>query len=309
VLPTDIDGVQNTLRILDLERQEFVPTFDPRDLPPLEITRTETFELGYKGVISNRLFLGVDAYRTRVTNFIGPFQVGTPTVFLDSPTLQFALTQEVEQALRDPSNTEALQALIGLDTVPGLGNGDGSPASELSLLVSSGVAGSIPFGTVNPVESFSPVATLLVRRNFGAISLYGGDFYFTYYHSARWSFGGTYSWVSDNLFRDVDGVDDVALNAPKNKMSATVRFNYPRFNLGTEVRVRHVGEFPVRSDVYVGSVDAYTIVDLSMHYRVPFSIKTQLTLTVQNLLDNLHREFVDVPELGRLALVRLTHTF
>ncbi len=309
VLPAEVTGVGNALKILDLERQEFVPTFDPDDMPALKITRTETFELGYKGVVSDRLFLGLDLYRTRVANFVGPFMVGTPTVFLDTPTLQLALTEQLSHALQDPAHAEALQTLLALDTVPGLGNEDGSPATELSLLISSGVAGSIPFGTVNPVESFDPTATLLVRRNFGTISLYGGDFYFTYFLSPRWSFGGTYSWVSENLFRNVDGIDDIALNAPRNKMSATVRFNYPRLSLGTELRVRHVAEFPVRSDVYVGTVDAYTIVDLSMHYRVPFSPKTQLTLTVQNLLDNLHREFVDVPELGRLALVRLTHTF
>lgn len=309
VLPAEVGGVRNALQILDLERQAFVPAFDPGDLPPLKITRTETFEVGYKGVVSDRLFLGLDLYRTRVTNFIGPFLVGTPTVFLDTPTLQVELAQQVEAALQDPANADAGAVLDALDTIPGLGNGDGSPASELSLLISSGVAGSIPFGTVNPVESFDPTATLLVRRNFGEISLYGGDFYFTYYLSPRWSMGGTYSWVSKNLFRNVDEIDDIALNAPRNKMSASVRFTYPRFSLGTEVRVRHVGEFPVRSDVYVGTVDAYTIVDLSMHYKVPFSRKTQLTLTVQNLLDNLHREFVDVPELGRLALVRLTHTF
>jgi iron complex outermembrane receptor protein len=309
VLPAEVTGVHNALQILDLERQGFVPAFDPGDLPALKITRTETFEVGYKGVFSDRLFLGMDIYRTRVTNFIGPFLVGTPTVFLDTPTLLQALTPEVQQALQNPANAAALAALLPLDQLPGLGNGDGSPASELGFLVSSGVAGAIPFGTVNPVESFDPTATLLVRRNFGEISLAGADLYFSYFLSPRWSFGGSYSWVSDNFFPNVDGIDDVALNAPRNKMSASVRFTYPRFNLGTEVRVRHVGEFPVRSDVYVGTVDKYTIVDLSAHYRVPFSPRTQLTLTVQNLLDTLHREFVDVPELGRLALVRLMHTF
>jgi hypothetical protein len=34
---------------------------------------------------------------------------------------------------------------------------------------------------------------------------------------------------------------------------------------------------------------------------------TRLSLTVQNLTNNRHREFVDVPEIGRLAILRLTH--
>ncbi len=65
----------------------------------------------------------------------------------------------------------------------------------------------------------------------------------------------------------------------------------------------------MRSDVYVGKVEPYVTVDLSFHYRVPFSSSTQLTLTVQNLLDNEHQEFVDVPKIGRLAMLRLTHRF
>jgi iron complex outermembrane receptor protein len=309
VLPDEVVGVRNSVQILDLGRQGFVPTFEPSDIGPLKITRTETIEFGYKGVLRERVFVGLDVYRTHVKNFIGPFLVGSPTVFLDSPTLQVALTEHVEQVLADPANADALSSLLALDRIQGIGNGDGSPASELSFLISSGIAGSVPFGSVNPVESFDPTAALLVRRNFGDISLYGADVYFTYLLSPHWSFGGTYSFVSENLFRNVDNINDIALNAPRNKVSGSVRFTYPRYDLRSEIRVRYVGGFPVRSDVYVGTVNPYTLVDLSMHYRVPFSPKTQLTVTIQNLLNNEHEEFVDVPKLGRLALVRLAHTF
>jgi len=39
---------------------------------------------------------------------------------------------------------------------------------------------------------------------------------------------------------------------------------------------------------------------------LPFFDNTRLNLTVQNLLNNKHKEFVGLPEIGRLALVRLT---
>ncbi|MBT8401145.1 MAG: TonB-dependent receptor, partial [Rhodothermia bacterium] len=275
----------------------------------LKIIRTETVEFGYKGVIGDRLVVGVDLYRSNVDNFVGPFQVGTPNVFIDTAALQFFLNQRLASVLADPSNAAALSDLMPLDEIPGLGNGDGSPANELSFLVSTGLAGSVPFGTVSPEESFDPTAVLLVRRNFGDITLYGCDLHFSYFASPRWTFGGSYSHVSDNLFRDVDGVDDIALNAPRHKASGLLRYTAPAREFSTELRVRYVGGFPVRSDVYIGSVDAYTLLDLSFHYRVPFSAGTQLTVTVQNLLNNEHQEFVDVPEIGRLALLRLTHSF
>jgi outer membrane receptor protein involved in Fe transport len=50
-------------------------------------------------------------------------------------------------------------------------------------------------------------------------------------------------------------------------------------------------------------------VDASLYYTVPFSKDTMVNLTIQNLTDNRHREFVFVPEIGRLAMLRLTHEF
>ena len=36
---------------------------------------------------------------------------------------------------------------------------------------------------------------------------------------------------------------------------------------------------------------------------------TRLSVSVQNILDDKHIEFVGAPELGRLAIVRLTQSF
>jgi outer membrane receptor protein involved in Fe transport len=59
----------------------------------------------------------------------------------------------------------------------------------------------------------------------------------------------------------------------------------------------------------VGAVSSYFVVDASMYYRIPFSKDTMVNLTIQNLTDNRHREFVFVPEIGRLTTLRLTHEF
>lgn len=309
VLPQSVEGVTNALRILDLGRQEFVPSFFPNDVAALKITRTETFEFGYKGIVANRLAVGFSVYRSRVKNFIGPFVVATPNVFLDPATLQLFLSRHLQTSFSNPDNADALSLLMPLDKIAGLGNNDGSPANELAFILSTGVAGSVPFGTVSPEEAFDPTAVILARRNFGDISLWGADMDFSYTISRKWTVGGGYSYLSDNLFRDVDGVDDVALNAPRHKAGASVRFSAHDRELSTELRTRYVGGFPVRSDVYVGEVKSYVTFDLSFHYRVPFSLSTQLTVTVQNILDNEHQEFVDVPKIGRLAMLRLTHRF
>jgi len=314
VLPLQVEGVTNALFKLDLEREGFVPVNDVESIEPLRVSRTQTYELGYKGVLGDRVFFGIDVYHTRVRDFFGPFAVATPNVFLDGTTLQSELYNDLQVALSDPENAEAAEALAVFDTMPGIGNGNGSAADEVSFLVGRALAAAIPFGTVSPEQAFDETAVLLTRQNFGNISLNGLDFNVMYHVTRRWALGGTFSWVSDNYFDhnelgDDDPTQAVSLNAPRQKYSASVRYTDPGLGFAAELRGRYVGEFPVRSDVYIGTVDAYTVVDLSVDYRVPFSPNTRLTLTVQNVLDNEHKEFVDVPDLGRLGLLRISHAF
>ncbi|HEX9660260.1 MAG TPA: TonB-dependent receptor, partial [Rhodothermales bacterium] len=72
VLPHSIDGLRNTAMILDLDEQRFVPLEQLLDVDPLDVTTTETFELGYKAFLSRSLIAAVDLYHTRVDNFVGP---------------------------------------------------------------------------------------------------------------------------------------------------------------------------------------------------------------------------------------------
>ena len=74
-------------------------------------------------------------------------------------------------------------------------------------------------------------------------------------------------------------------------------------------RVRVTDGFPINSGVYIGNVDGYAIVDAGLGYRLPFQPSTQVSLTANNILKNLHREFVGAPEVGRLLLFRVRYDF
>ncbi len=310
VLPTSLTNVTNALQLLDLDSQAFVPVSGVKDFPKLKVTRTRTLEAGYKGLIGRRIVVSIDLYHTQVSNFLGPFVVGTPNVFLDGPSLHSELIKSLRDVFADPGNSEALAALQPLDDAPQLfGNGDGDPSSEIALIVATGVAGAIPFGTVSPDEAFDPTAVMLMRQNFGEVTVNGADMNVMMFLSRRMRVGVMYSWLSDNFFRNVDGVDHIALNSPRHKGGAQFYYESADGQIGFSVRGRYVEGFPVRSDVYVGAVEGFFVVDSSVNYRVPFSKNTQVNLTIQNLTDNKHREFVFVPEIGRLALLRLTHEF
>jgi outer membrane receptor for ferrienterochelin and colicins len=310
VLPGSVAGVNNTLKLLSLDRQAFEEVRQADDIPTLDVTRTRTFEVGYKGLVGRALVIGIDAYRTTVSDFKGPYVVSTPNVFLDGGTLNTALLPALRDALAQPEHAAARQALLALDQSNQLfANRDGDPANEVAFLLAGGLAGAIPFGTVSPVEAFDPTAVILTRQNFGQVTLNGMDVNLLMFLSRQMRLGLMGAWMSDNYFRNVGGVSDISLNAPRFKGGFQVYYDGAEGDLGGSVRARYVEGFPVRSDVYVGEVEPFFVLDAALYYRIPFSKDTLVNLTVQNLTDNRHREFVFVPEIGRLALLRLTHEF
>ena len=304
LIPKQVTGVKNVLRALNPQTGSFVDTEDVNDVNPLKPTITQTYEVGYKGILMNRLAFSADVYHSRIKDFVGPLVVETPNVFLDPATLGAFLGEQITVALADPANANLRQALLAFDAPAQGGNGNGSPVDELVKVIAS-----IPFGTVTPEQAADPNAVMLTYRNYGDISLNGLDLNLTYYLNPSLSVGANYSFVSKDLFENVDGLGDIALNAPKNKFGANVQYINAELGLGAGLRTRFVAGFPVRSGVYVGELKSYYTIDLSAGYELPIGPKPRLSLTVQNLLNRQHQQFIGAPEIGRLSMIRLTQNF
>ena len=308
LLPEQVDGVETVLRRFNPETREFVDVEDVSDVDPLRPTITQTIEFGYKGILMNKLAFSADVYHTRINDFIGPLVVETPNVFLTPESLQAALAERLTTVLSDPQNAPLNQALITAFDTPNLedptqgGNGDGSAVDDLIRKFAS-----IPAGTVTPEEASDPTAVMLTYRNYGDISLNGLDCSLTYYLNPSWSLGGNYSFVSKDLFET--DLRDIALNAPTNKFGANVQYNNINLGLAAGVRMNFVASFPVNSGVYIGEVESYSTIDLNAGYDIPFGPSPRLSLTVQNVLNNMYQPFIGAPDIGRLSLVRLTQTF
>ena len=311
LVPEQVDGVKNVLRTLNPETTEFTDVEDVNDVDPLKPTITQTYEFGYKGILMNKLAFSADVYHTRIKDFIGPLVVETPNVFLDAETLSAFLGQHFTAALSDPKNATLNQALLAFDAPAQGGNGNGSAVDELTKLFVAGTENNgpafIPFGTVTPEQASDPSAVMLTYRNYGDISLNGLDCSLTYYLNPSWSFGGSYSFVSKDLFENE--LNNIALNAPANKFGANVQYINANLGLGAGVRMNFVAGFPVNSGVYVGDVESYSTIDVNAGYEIPFATRPRLSLTVQNLLGTEYQPFIGAPEIGRLSLIRLTQTF
>jgi iron complex outermembrane receptor protein len=309
VIPSALPGLTNSLGVLDTGTGSFNPV-DPssvRDVDPMRPSITETFEVGYKGVVGNKLVLTADFYRNKIHDFISSIHIVTPNVFLDPGPLSTAVGAGIAQQLALPENAQLAQVAAALDD-PALGlggNGNGSPVDELAGLFVS-TAAMIPFGTVTPEEATDPNAVMLTYRNFGEVSYYGTDLGFSYYPSDNWNLSGSYSFISENLFEKVDGLDDIPLNAPKHKLSLAIGLKPSRLPLNLGARMRYRGAFEMADGVYVGDVESHTVVDVSASYdysKVTFSVEAS------NLLDKQYQAFVGAPMIGRLVMAGLAVRF
>ena len=167
-------------------------------------------------------------------------------------------------------------------------------------------------GTISP-DQLSNSNVMLTAKNYGAFSIFGVDLGMVAYLSEKLRISGSYSRVSDECY-DANGngsclnAEDIALNAPTNKGSLGVDVDDKVSGLFYGGRVRMSGGFPVNSGVYSGVVESFNVVDVNAGYTLPGTGAT-ISATVNNVLNNKHREFIGVPELGTLALLQVEFEF
>jgi outer membrane receptor protein involved in Fe transport len=277
--PPNSEQVGTILRVLDTNTGSFIPaaTDDVMDIARLEPQRTTTFEIGYIGDISENLAFSTNVYYENNINFIAPYVVETPNVFFE------------------PASLASYFISLGMSA---------DDASALAAAITE-----IPVGTITPEEG-DPTDLLVTTRTYGNVSHYGVELSLSYYTLGYWTFKGNYSYVSENFWkRKVGEPEDVALNAPKHKIGVSVHYSNTNLGLISQLRLRYIDNFPVISGVGRGTVPSYFVMDINASYKLPFNRSFELALSIQNLLNNLHTEFVAVPEIGRLAILRLRYSF
>ncbi len=260
------------------------------DVPDLLPTIHNSFEVGYKGLIQDRVLLAADFYRTRIDNFVGSLRVETPNVFFDPASVRaFVLSR--------------LNPLIQAGLIP--------PALiEGPLAQAIGAISSLPLGTVATDQAGSH-DLLLTYRNFGEVWYSGADLALEVLLSDRLSLNGNFSWKSAECFNsdddDCDDIEDIALNAPSHNGSFGLTYANQATGFSAQGRVRMTAGFPVNSGVYIGKIDAYQVMDASASYRLRTG--TTLTVTANNVFNSKHMEFIGAAPLGRFVMFRVRQDF
>lgn len=317
IIPAQLTGsVSNVLRTFTTNpASPFGAIEDPStvlDIGPIKNSPTQTFELGYKGLIKDKLAVTLDVYRTDITDFVTALTVKTPNVFLDPTSVAANIQSEIAANLADPANglykVIVTAVLDTAETIQGIyvgGNNDGDATEELVRLISSAAA-QIPFGTISPTNQNDP-AMLLVYSNFGDITVYGAELGLNYYINDALKVGLTGAWVSDDTF-ETEG-KTISLNASPLKIGASADYKLEKVGLDVGLRYRWQKGFDAISGVYAGRVEDISMLDLTLGYALPFSKHTQLSLSMQNVFNNQQQMFVGAPRLGRFTLFQIAHTF
>ncbi len=290
-------------KVIDFITNEEFDISTIQDLESVKSTVTQTMEIGYKGIIKDKLFLSADLYYTRIDNFVSPLSPASYRVLFNDDQLAQALVPVV--------NTN-------LGSTNGLITGAlGSLAADAGVSVAEWMVGAMQgfsLGTVAPDDDLVNSDLILTYINLGEVDVAGADVGATYVEKIKEStltLSGMFSFVNKDRI-PLAGASGgyIALNAPRFKSSLAVEgANIANTGIGLGLNWRWQDAFPANSAVYVGDVLAANLIDLSVSYRPKFSENTILSGTFYNITNNEFQRFPGTPFIGFYTMFRLSHTF
>ena len=299
-------GAVGFLNLSDPTEINFVDPTTLTDLESVDVVTFNTFEVGYKGVLGGRLIVGVDAYYERRSDLVAPLALGSP--FVVGATLEADLAAALAAGITDNAQLAGALGQFGL-----------TAEQAAALLVGfSGGAFAGPIGIVETDETrATPGQTpelFLTFRNAGEVSYYGLDVSAEAVVTDRVNVFANASVLSQTFFTNEDlGSDDesfsLASNTPGFKVKAGASYVAPG-GLSLNAALRYADGYRFQSGPYNGLVQSYAVVDVGGGYALDaVAPGLRLDVTVSNVFDNEHAEFVGAADIGRLAIARLTAGF
>jgi iron complex outermembrane receptor protein len=262
-------------------------TSGPQDIPEVKPQGHQVIELDYQAKLSSSFQVEIDGYRSHYDNYPALRQPITPNVFVNGGQLQAYYMGAFRQG--------------GLDS---------ATASVYAAFIASQIA-KVPLGTVTPDGSAHPMDLLFgVPAYYGDVNYYGLDLSTTLKLDERMTLDGGISMVSDNQFiPDDTTLATIYLNIPKYKASLGLHYTGLIDGLNADLKYRWYDAFTMRSGIaYFGDVGARNLLDLTLTYSHASFHDLKFTLSITNLFDYRHEEFVGAPYIGRFTTLKASYT-
>lgn len=293
------------------------------DIGALDASYNKTYEIGYKGIIGNKLRLAVDGWVQKRGDVGNPAGIATPNVFFNGQQLGAFLGPNIAQILIGAGVPAAQAAAAAAQIAP-----------QIATAAASLPVGIVQFNNGTFANGTDVYATYTSSTN-QEITVKGVDMAVDYVANEYITLAGTYSWVSDLIFSDIvsSNSSPLMLNAPDGKASLTMKLRDEPNKYGMEFRWRYMAAYPVNSGVYAsgpdvsgrdirfqrpGSTQFYVydgvptsnLFDIGFNYRLPFGAKEVLwSVNGTNILDKKIRSFPGSPQIGRMVVTRLQYSF
>ena len=291
------------------------PGFNAFNGQPLEAVDTgvsqigtlSSWEVGYNGLIGDRLKVGLDLYSYEVKGFtqftaIGPIhalvnQVGGTTMgsFIQN-AVSAALTPAVGPAL---AGQVAGGFKFALD----------DPTSPLTALYPA--YGVVESNRVPDGDGISHISAGYRRYDDAVRSHFGADLALEYFVNDRMSIWGNSSWLSQNEWLPGESDDDDLpfpsyLNAPIFKYRLGLKYAQ-ELGYRFSVSFQHDDSFMSDQGLFGGMTDEKNLVDTNIGYD--FGNGLGLDLSATNLFDQKYSAFPSMPVIRRRVILKATYSF
>lgn len=297
---------------------------------------TNTFEVGYTGLLFDRLKVSVDFYTYEVQGFTQFTAIGPTVGLIESPeSLQNGelgtaagidgIPAQYGQLVADDFLNSSFATALGLNDVnnplrqaltPTL-VGAFTTAAQYALLGNEDLDIQ-PLAPASAFAALGAVETTRVPQNDGVVHIpagyrrfndakrnhYGVDFDLEYFATDELSVYANGSWLSQIIWEVGD--DDLPftsyLNAPKQKYRGGIR--YANDKLRGSLNYLYDEAFEANVGQFAGMAPQKNVVDANIGYT--FSNGVRLDLTASNLFNNEYRAFANMPIIGRRVIGKLT---
>ena len=302
---------------------ELVPTLQS------QVGTLNSFEIGYKGMIGDKLSVALDVYTYERTGFT-QFTAVAPTYQLAGADFATDLGNQVSgDFAADAGVLAGVQAIytaqgIPFGGVPALGIPSvaqtigGLAAAAGGAFAQGGAGFEAQIAPLMPI--IGTVETLSVPQGDGLMHIpsgyrifsdatrshYGADLALEYFLNDNVTLWLNSSWLSQNEWIPGESDDDGLpfssyLNAPKFKYRAGVQ--YSKDKVSGAIAFQHDDSFMSNQGLFSGEVQEKNLFDVNVGYK--FSDNFRLDLSATNVLDQKYRAFPSMPVIGRRTLLRL----
>ena len=286
--------------------------------PVAKLRLEDTWELGYKGLVADKLAVSIDVYNRRVDGQIAATAI-SPSWRVTNANFGADLGAAVAtQGLQDfifnllggdnnpaagPASAQLTQQIGGAYTMAGdaFGNNIATPNN-------AGILAVTPTENV-PQDGITHLA--FGMRTFEAYNYWGSDIGLEYYLNQNFSLFGNLSWISEREFDlEIVGTDGAMgfFNLPQSDFKFRLGGNFtPAEGWRANLAYQYDNEYETTLGIFGGTVPARNVVDLGVGYK--FNTGLSIDVSAQNLFNNEYRQYPGFPKIGRRTLVTLRYDF